>query len=190
MNTIPNRDPTSGRNQGADLRGFRVGEMTLLYPTGAKAGNYRVWRARCNCGNEIEWGSNRFTSHKWPVKSCGCKNRYANYSSPHKCHLGRHYHIYKMNSRSRGISFSLSKEELSSIITSNCHYCGAPPRPKKTGKLIGTFARNGIDRVDSARGYTAENCVPCCNYCNTAKLDRTADEFKAWIAQVYRHMFP
>ncbi len=36
---------------------------------------------------------------------------------------------------------------------------------------------NGIDRVDSNRGYTKENTVPCCSVCNRMKMDSTLDSF-------------
>lgn len=36
---------------------------------------------------------------------------------------------------------------------------------------------NGIDRRDPNKGYTVENCVPCCEQCNYAKLDYTEDEY-------------
>lgn len=39
---------------------------------------------------------------------------------------------------------------------------------------------NGIDRVDSSKGYTVENSVACCKYCNTAKNTMTESEFYTW----------
>lgn len=45
------------------------------------------------------------------------------------------------------------------------------------------YIANGIDRVDSSKGYTKENCIPCCRPCNVAKLDRTQEEF---INHAYR----
>jgi hypothetical protein len=39
------------------------------------------------------------------------------------------------------------------------------------------FQYNGIDRVDSSKGYYIDNCVPCCGICNTCKMDLTLDEF-------------
>ena len=45
---------------------------------------------------------------------------------------------------------------------------------------------NGIDRIDSSKGYTVENSVPCCKYCNTAKNTMSVDEFLKWIGRVYK----
>ncbi len=36
---------------------------------------------------------------------------------------------------------------------------------------------NGVDRVDSSRGYVKDNVVSCCKHCNLAKRDRTAEDF-------------
>jgi hypothetical protein len=46
---------------------------------------------------------------------------------------------------------------------------------------------NGIDRVDS-KGYVPDNCVPCCEPCNTAKLDRSYQEFVSWISKAAMHL--
>lgn len=46
---------------------------------------------------------------------------------------------------------------------------------------------NGIDRIDSEVGYTKENTVPCCKYCNTAKNTMSYNEFIEWIKRVYKH---
>jgi 5-methylcytosine-specific restriction endonuclease McrA len=32
-----------------------------------------------------------------------------------------------------------------------------------------TFLYSGIDRKDNEKGYTEENCVPCCKRCNGIK---------------------
>jgi len=65
----------------------------------------------------------------------------------------------------------------------NCHYCGEKP------SLIKTFKRkdkaiyyyNTLDRINSNKGHTIDNIVPCCLICNRAKLKRTIDEFKLYI---------
>jgi hypothetical protein len=50
--------------------------------------------------------------------------------------------------------------------------------PSKTRTLgLDTFIYNGIDRVDNNKGYTIENCVPCCTAVNYAKLDMSYSDF-------------
>ena len=46
-----------------------------------------------------------------------------------------------------------------------------------------------IDRVDSDRGYTKENSVTCCKYCNFAKHTMSEDDFYKWIRKVYEFNF-
>jgi hypothetical protein len=82
----------------------------------------------------------------------------------------------RKNAAKRNKAWELSATEAFNLFTSKCHYCdadaGFPVR------------RNGIDRVDNSRGYTASNCVPCCKYCNAGKADRTLSEFKSWAKAV------
>lgn len=79
----------------------------------------------------------------------------------------------------------LTDEELTSIIFSCCTYCGALPN-KTYAKCKLAFI--GIDRVDSNKGYTIDNCVPCCMICNRAKNDMPLDEFLVWINQLVNHV--
>ena len=48
---------------------------------------------------------------------------------------------------------------------------------------------NGIDRVDSSKGYVEDNVVSCCKYCNTAKNTMSRDEFFKWIKRVYEYNY-
>lgn len=57
-----------------------------------------------------------------------------------------------------------------------CNYCGDPVL-NSTG--------SSLDRLDSSKGYTITNVVPCCKYCNIAKNDRSIPEFIHWIDKVY-----
>lgn len=59
--------------------------------------------------------------------------------------------------------FHLTDAQLLLLVLMNtCEYCGFHQE--------GVFL--GIDRVDSRKGYTVENCLPCCWRCNTAKGSR------------------
>jgi hypothetical protein len=48
---------------------------------------------------------------------------------------------------------------------------------------------NGIDRIDSKKGYTKENSASCCKYCNIAKHTMMEDEFFKWVKRVYEYNF-
>jgi len=60
----------------------------------------------------------------------------------------------------RGIEWHLTDEEAKFMMSSPCVYC----------KHIDLDMRvNGIDRLDSAKSYTTENCMSCCKDCNYMK---------------------
>ena len=77
----------------------------------------------------------------------------------------------------RGKSWNITNLEAAKLIIQPCHYCGEKP-----------FDYNGLDRVDNSKGYEIDNVVPCCRYCNSFKLDRTVEEFKAHIIKIYNHL--
>jgi esterase/lipase superfamily enzyme len=76
------------------------------------------------------------------------------------------YSKYKYNANKRGIIFNISQEEFNKFFKMKCTYCGS--------FLEGC---NGIDRINSNKGYFSENCTPCCKICNFMKLDYTKDQF-------------
>jgi hypothetical protein len=83
----------------------------------------------------------------------------------------------KFKAVKRGFEWALSHEEAFDMIKAACTYCGDDPK--------WPTARSGIDRVENGKGYFLDNCVPCCKYCNSAKQDRTLEEFISWIKRVH-----
>lgn len=71
---------------------------------------------------------------------------------------------------------NLSDEEYVDRLNNPCVYCGSLPCDEPT---------MSIDRVDSERGYVADNCVSACMPCNTAKLDRALSDFLAYFEQTW-----
>jgi len=98
---------------------------------------------------------------------------------------------YKINAKKRRFKWELSTDQFRKLSTSPCHYCGTPhsksydKSPKNgTKRLNGAFVCNGIDRVDRLKGYSIENCVPCCQDCNVSKGTKTVTQFIDWIRKV------
>lgn len=109
---------------------------------------------------------------------------------------------YKRNARVRNLGFKLTQEEVISICTSECQYCGSAPKETKnfynsalcTRRAQGgrtdtdlsylIIKMNGIDRVSSDDGYTPDNCVPCCFQCNRAKNNISIEEFRQWASRL------
>jgi hypothetical protein len=96
---------------------------------------------------------------------------------------------YKGGAKSRNTSWNLTNDEFVSLVTNNCAYCGATPIPRikyaKRYKL--NVPVNGIDRIDSSKGYYIDNCVPCCEMCNRMKLNYSKEEFLNHILSIYKH---
>jgi hypothetical protein len=84
-----------------------------------------------------------------------------------------HYSRYKRSAKSRKHIFELDYITFAYLVTSPCVYCGK------------VNMWNGVDRVDSRKGYTKENCVSCCTICNIMKLDLDLNQFKQHIKQIY-----
>lgn len=83
--------------------------------------------------------------------------------------------IIKNGARKRNIDFQLSNEQIINLIMSKCTYCESSYRD---GIL------NGVDRVNNNLGYLPNNSVSCCKWCNSAKSNKTLDEFFSWIEKI------
>ena len=75
--------------------------------------------------------------------------------------------------KSRGLPFDLPRELFDDMVTDNCFYCHVEPDPV-----------HGLDRVDNNRGYTTDNVVTCCYWCNVSKRARSQDEFESWACKI------
>lgn len=73
------------------------------------------------------------------------------------------------------------------LIKQDCFYCGSTPvkRDTKNAHLNGFTEWNGLDRVDSLRGYTINNVVTCCSVCNRMKLNLSLDLFLQKVKLIY-----
>lgn len=90
------------------------------------------------------------------------------------------YRIYRNSALIRGIEWSLSEDEAYVLFNENCHYCGTDPGPRcfgGTNKTPYIDFLNGIDRIDSNKGYIAGNVVPACKVCNLMKGTLSIKEF-------------
>lgn len=183
-----------GWTRPADLAGKRFTNLTAIEKTGTKRFSFNVWRCQCVCGTVLEVNSNSLLSGN--TKSCGCLMRQPPGHSGFKIVWGN----YVRDSRRRNLDFTLTQEEFIDLVTKNCFYCGSPPdritysrqnrtRIDESPAVNRTgFTHLGIDRVNNNSGYSIENCVPCCQPCNTAKHTRTQEDFFKWIQRAYKHL--
>lgn len=68
----------------------------------------------------------------------------------------------------------ITENEFRTISSMNCSYCGA-------------VGPNGIDRIDSSKGYCADNCVPSCKHCNYVKGNLSMSDFMKWTEKFVKY---
>lgn len=155
-----------------------------------------VWEVKCVCGEVFPVLSVNLLSGN--TRSCGCRQRemISNYSKGRtpstqlpkgQAALNHKYSMYKNSKPSLKYGFELSKEQFKALILQNCYYCGEPPATPITNSsrnLNGSFLANGVDRVDSSKGYSLDNCVACCTRCNLGKREHSVASFLDWVFKV------
>lgn len=189
-----------------DRTGDKHGRLTVISHSGKDHRNKHLWLCLCECGNEKVVVGDNLSSGK--SNSCGCLkteflarrgNQYGLYEDREVALLKVQYSHLKRRNKLKGFSDVISLDEFCTISKSPCKYCGLEyskeiedrvNESKKQKRLSDHVLKcNGIDRVDSSKGYTVENSVACCKYCNTAKNTMTESEFYAWIKRVYEFNF-
>jgi hypothetical protein len=74
----------------------------------------------------------------------------------------RQYTYLKRRAKVANVPFEIELADFIEIRSTNkCHYC----------KIDLSLTAPNIDRLDSSKGYSKQNCVPCCLRCNTVKRD-------------------
>jgi hypothetical protein len=152
-------------------------------------------------------GAGRGSSTKWDFLCPHCKETFVapttNFKKSKSCYncrgksLRSHnesttwdylYHVVKGRKAAKQKGFGLTKECFFKISKMNCYYCGTEPTLTNGYKEWHPKIKiNGLDRLDPSRGYYDDNVVACCKDCNTAKLDKTEEEFISWLKRVSHH---
>lgn len=89
----------------------------------------------------------------------------------------------------------LKIEEFYYLSQLGCFYCGeesscnfnyAKKDKRSSGKAIkeANLYYNGLDRIDSEKGHSKKNVVPCCKYCNFAKNKLSLEEYQGWMERI------
>lgn len=118
-----------------------------------KWANDEQWREKCKAANRADWSKSR-------------EKRLEYNRSPRRILA-----TYKDKAKQRSISFDLSFDTFMEFWQMPCTYCG---------DSIDTI---GIDRIDSSKGYTIENCTPCCATCNYMKRHHSLEK---WIEHMQK----
>jgi len=149
---------------------------------------WRKWYfVKCDCGKEKIIMGSAMTSGN--TKSCGCYGmevRKAKRISEDHSEITAIILGYKRHAERRGFQWLLTRKQVENIIKQDCYYCGMPPNNiKKTKNTINEGLKySGIDRINSNKNYTIDNCVPCCKICNYAKSNMTINRFQKWAIKI------
>ena len=133
------------------------------------------------CGRKIKVRSDGFTGKP----RVGCKHCMGKWRKEHfekiesekliPKQIRIKYSHFKCNAINRDINFDLTYEQVCKLCSQPCIYCG------KKESL-------GIDRIDNSKGYTVDNCVPCCGCCNKMKMDLEPNYFISQIEKIYSRL--
>jgi len=160
-----------------DLTGRVFGRLTVEAESGkTNNGNYK-WQCKCACGNMTLVASHQLVNGR--TRSCGCLRTELNsgsnshyYTKGETGTITQVFKRYMKGAIKRQLVFDLTLEEFTSLSGADCVYCGDPPSIGCEGVV-----RNGVDRVDSSKGYVQGNVVSCCKTCNIMKHKFTAKQF-------------
>lgn len=103
-----------------------------------------------------------------------------------KHRLSISFNTARISSRRKGIAFTLTVSYLLKLWkkqNGRCFYSGVPMLYTGEGALESV----SIDRVDSGKGYTADNVVLCCAYVNRMKNAASAGKFIWWCDRIAHH---
>lgn len=97
----------------------------------------------------------------------------------------------KSNAKTRNIKVEITREQFEKIIFSDvCFHCGCsrfrfgnrrvhPPRGPRLAVLC-----FGVDRQDSDLDYIPGNVVPCCVFCQNAKMAKPEVVYHEWLKEI------
>lgn len=98
--------------------------------------------------------------------------------SPHE-----RYRFYQKRAESKGTVLEFTEEEFNEFTKQPCFYCGGYSNSKKYEDQF-----CGIDRIDSNKGYSKDNCVPCCYTCNVMKMGLDVYDFLDKVENIHQNL--
>ncbi len=149
----------------------------------------------CKCGNKrnvrnFEWQKMLEGKYTYNIANCckDCKLKYYWVNYPANDIYLNLYNSLKSSCKRKNRECSITFDEAISLYQSNCYYCKEEPSNtyKHANNKHLILKYNGIDRIDSSKGYSLDNVVPCCKYCNRAKNDLSQKDFYKLIERIYK----
>lgn len=101
------------------------------------------------------------------------------------------YGQYRYKAKIRGLTFTINIDEFQGLIFNRCYLCGSPPQNRiHRRNIVGELIYNGLDRVDSSRGYEIDNVKACCFKCNIMKMKTPLKDFKRQVSKIFKFSIP
>lgn len=180
-----------------DRTGDVYGRLTVIEFRGYNKKRQSTWLCRCECGKEKVFPLSNIRNGN--SKSCGCLQEESRRrkvgprpwmsKGPGIASRNNVLYAYRARAKRRGWAWSLTLDEAITLLQGNCHYCGCEPyQYLKNRDYTGNFIYNGIDRIDSSKGYEPDNVVSCCKVCNLNKGKMSYTDFCGWIAKAYANL--
>ncbi len=116
---------------------------------------YKQWR-----GKQLEERPEEYRQHNNHVQRQWREENAEQCARWYRTHVNPRLDALKRAADKRGIEWLLTDDEAKTMLTSPCIYCEHINLEERV---------NGIDRLDSGKPYTSENCRPCCKNCNYMK---------------------
>lgn len=181
-----------------NLTGRRYTHL-LVVGRGERRGRHTRWDVICDCGRTKNVSGPNLRNGR--TLSCG--NPICRYNSAlrvqarldangsHDAGVRQVWNLYRFKARRKRLEFTIEVAEFESLLFRPCHYCGgAPSNMARRDSSAGGVLYNGIDRIDSAKGYTTGNMVPCCGICNTMKNTLSPERFLEHVRKILEHQPP
>ena len=127
-------------------------------------------------------------------RSCLCKrnSKKGNQAAVLKNTLRPYEAVYRSLLRTAVHKVEISFEDfLLFTEIDNCYYCNNKitwHKKSVSKNKHGMYMRYNLDRKDSSKNYTKDNCVVCCPKCNKAKMDNFNDEEFIQIVKLIRNI--
>jgi hypothetical protein len=183
-----------------EMVGLIFGRLTVTKKSFVK--NETVyWDCVCECGTSLTVCGSSLRRKNRPTLSCGClqiefaKNLHTSvnnlkYITDGDLQIAVIRNHIKSSAKKRKIGFELSDLDIRELTKSSCFYCKDIPSnnmllKRKNSKRV---IWQGIDRIDSSKGYTKNNVRPCCAICNRAKSTLSDSDFFKKISKIYQSL--
>ena len=167
-----------------DINEFGIKVITGPY-LGKGRGSSTTWDLLCKyCGNTFISPTTNFKKAKSCYKCRGLVLR----KSSEEITWKNQYSMLKGRQHAKEKGFDITFEQFIEISKRNCYYCNSEPTKTKGHRSWSTYIlTNGLDRIDSEVGYLYNNVVACCTYCNSAKREKSQEDFYLWIARLIKY---